>query len=353
MSLSLPIREARPASAGWNLLKMFVWLLLLWGLFFAALPAAFYVAEQALGLAGYRFAGPLWEATGLTLFLLGSVLHLAANLELTVRGAGTPLYFDCPRRLVIAGPYRYLRNPMALAALAQSAGVGLFLGSPLVLLYALLATLAEHFLVRPAEEADLERRFGAAYRRYRLRVRCWRPRLRGYDPGREDREPPVAAERTTPPGRFLVLYDGHCKFCTAGAKKLAGMGRPGVLHLVSFQEPGVLDPLPGVTHEACMRQMYLVTPDGRVYGGFEAAVQAVATRPLLGRLAYVYYLPGIRLLLDLAYAVIAANRYRIMGKAVAAGECEGGTCSLHFPHPVSYNEKTSSRGNAGGGGGTP
>jgi predicted DCC family thiol-disulfide oxidoreductase YuxK len=141
----------------------------------------------------------------------------------------------------------------------------------------------------------------------------------------------VAAERTAPLGRYLVLYDGHCKFCTAGAKKLLGMGRPGALHLVNFQAPGALAPLPGITYEACMRQMYLVTPAGRVYGGFEAAVQAVATRPVLGRLAYMYYLPGVRLLLDLAYALIAANRYRIMGKAVAEGECEGGTCSLHLP----------------------
>jgi predicted DCC family thiol-disulfide oxidoreductase YuxK len=153
---------------------------------------------------------------------------------------------------------------------------------------------------------------------------------------------PVAAERTTPPGRYIVLYDGHCKFCTAGAKKLIGMGKPGALHLVSFQDPGVLDHLPGITYEACMRQMYLVTPDGRVYGGFEAAVQAVATRGVLGWLAYVYYLPGLRLILDLAYVLIAANRYRIMGKAVAEGECEGGTCSLHLPHPAPPDQRKAS-----------
>jgi len=147
----------------------------------------------------------------------------------------------------------------------------------------------------------------------------------------EHEEPPVAAERTTPPGRYVVLYDGHCKFCTAGAKKLAGLAPPGTLELVSFQEPGVLDRFPGVSHEACMRQMYLVTPAGRVYGGFEAAVQALATRPLLGLLARGYYLPGVRWLCDRAYALIAANRYRLMGKAVAAGDCDGGTCALHVP----------------------
>ena len=147
----------------------------------------------------------------------------------------------------------------------------------------------------------------------------------------EREQPPVAAERTTPPGRYVVLYDGHCKFCTAGAKKLARLAPPGTLELVSFQEPGALDPFPGVSHEACMRQMYLVTPAGRVYGGFEAAVQALATRPLLGLLARGYYLPGVRQLCDLVYRLVAANRYRLMGKAVAAGECEDGTCALHFP----------------------
>jgi predicted DCC family thiol-disulfide oxidoreductase YuxK len=140
-------------------------------------------------------------------------------------------------------------------------------------------------------------------------------------------------ERTTPPARYVVLYDGHCKICTAGARKLAGLARQGTLDLVSFQEPGALDPFPSLTHDACMRQMYLVTPQGRIYGGFEAAVQALATRPVLGRLARAYYLPVVRQLCDLVYRGIAANRYRILGKAVAAGECEGGTCALHFGGP--------------------
>jgi predicted DCC family thiol-disulfide oxidoreductase YuxK len=142
---------------------------------------------------------------------------------------------------------------------------------------------------------------------------------------------PITPERTTAPGQHVVLYDGHCKFCRAAAKKLLALARPGALDLVSFQEPGALDPFPGITHDLCMRQMLLVSPDGRVYGGFEAAVRAAATRRGLGALAYLYYVPGIRQICDAVYALIAANRYRLMGKAVAAGECEGGTCALHFP----------------------
>jgi predicted DCC family thiol-disulfide oxidoreductase YuxK len=112
-----------------------------------------------------------------------------------------------------------------------------------------------------------------------------------------------------------------------------GLARRGAIEAVDFQQAGALDRFPGLSHNDCMQAMQLVTPTGQVYSGFEAAVQAVATRPVLGWLAYSYYLPGLRQLLDALYAVVAANRYRIMGRAVAAGECEGGTCRLHFPPP--------------------
>ena len=144
-----------------------------------------------------------------------------------------------------------------------------------------------------------------------------------------DVRPGVAAEQTKPPGRTVVLYDGLCKFCVAGMKRLLALAKSGAIEPVNFQEAGALDRFRGISHEACMKQMYLVTPEGKVYGGFEAAVQALATRPVLGRLAYVYYLPGIRFLCDRLYAAIARHRYRILGKVVTEGECADGTCALH------------------------
>jgi protein-S-isoprenylcysteine O-methyltransferase Ste14/predicted DCC family thiol-disulfide oxidoreductase YuxK len=322
-------REAQPASPAWNLSKTLIEMVVLWAICFVALPLVFFEFEAALGLSVYRFAAPAWRILGWTLLVLGSVLHLVSDVVLAVRGEGTPSYFDCPRKLVIAGPYRYVRNPMAMAGLAQGGGVALILGSPLVLAYFLATGLVENFIIRPWEERELERRFGEVYQRYRRRVRCWRPRFPAYDSAREAEEPPLAAERTAPPGRTVVLYDGLCQFCTAGARKLLALARRGSIELLSFQEPGVLEHFPGISFTACMRQMHLVNRDGKVFAGFEAAVQAVATRPLLGLFSYAYYLPGFRLACDLLYAQIAANRYRLLGKAVASGECPGGTCKLH------------------------
>src|SRR6266849_5987469 len=118
----------------------------------------------------------------------------------------------------------------------------------------------------------------------------------GNGSAKEDKESPLSAAWTTPPGHYVVLYDGFCNFCVAGANKMKVLARPGAIELMSFQEPGALDRFPGVTRNACMLQMHLITPEGKVVGGLEAAVQAVATRPIMRFLVYTYYLPGVRFL---------------------------------------------------------
>lgn len=302
-------------------------LAIIWLLFLGIFPALLRWGERMAGLEVDRFGQ--WPIIGAVLLGLGTMLGLGSAVVKAVHGHGTGWTTFCPRRLVVAGPYRFVRNPLVLASFIQGIGIGLYFGSPGLLVYVVAALVLWNFTMRRWEEAEQEQRFGEAYCLYRRRVGCWQPRLRAYDPAREGEEPPLAAERTTPPGHYVVLYDGYCRFCTEQVKHLMALARPGVMEKVNFQDPIALARFPGVSHAACMRAMQLVTPAGRVYSGFEAAVQAVATRPILGLVAYTYYVPGIRLALDLLYALVAAQRYRLMGKAVAAGACDGGTCSLH------------------------
>ena len=70
------------------------------------------------------------------------------------------------------------QSPVSLRA----ARWGFILGSPLVLAYALAGAVFWHLVLRRWEEADLERRFGEPYRRYRSQVRCWLPRRTPYQP---------------------------------------------------------------------------------------------------------------------------------------------------------------------------
>jgi protein-S-isoprenylcysteine O-methyltransferase Ste14 len=95
-------------------------------------------------------------------------------------GRGTPLPLDAASKLVVVGTYRFVRNPMAISGVGQGLAVALFLGSPLVLIYALMGAFIWQFIFRPLEEADLQQRFGADYENYRRAIRCWIPARKPY-----------------------------------------------------------------------------------------------------------------------------------------------------------------------------
>jgi protein-S-isoprenylcysteine O-methyltransferase Ste14 len=62
---------------------------------------------------------------------------------------------------------------MAISGVGQGLAVGLFLGSPLVLIYALMGGLIWQLIFRPLEEDNLQARFGSDYEDYRREVKCW------------------------------------------------------------------------------------------------------------------------------------------------------------------------------------
>jgi predicted DCC family thiol-disulfide oxidoreductase YuxK len=127
-----------------------------------------------------------------------------------------------------------------------------------------------------------------------------------------------------------LLFDGHCRFCTQGSERLLRLARPGSVSRLDFQEPEVLARFPGLSHDECMREMKLVTPEGRSFGGAEALTRVLLTRGALGAWAYLYYVPGLRQLADAAYAWIARNRYRFMGRT----DCTSEGCAFHLkPRP--------------------
>jgi len=124
---------------------------------------------------------------------------------------------------------------------------------------------------------------------------------------------------------MAFLFDGHCRLCVNGAGLMLRLARPGVVELVDFQVPGALASFPEVTHERCMRAAQLVTIDGRVFSGLEAIVRALSTRPILGLIAGIYFIPGVRQAADVVYRWVAANRHRFMGRS----SCHDAACALH------------------------
>jgi protein-S-isoprenylcysteine O-methyltransferase Ste14 len=114
---------------------------------------------------------------GILVAAAGGALALWCIGTFAVVGKGTPAPFDPPRRLVIRGPYRYVRNPMYLGAALALLGAAFFYRSLPLLGYAGVFLLVTHVFVVAYEEPTLGRLFGAEYRAYRTRVRRWLPRI--------------------------------------------------------------------------------------------------------------------------------------------------------------------------------
>jgi protein-S-isoprenylcysteine O-methyltransferase Ste14 len=132
---------------------------------------------------------PYWapmRLIGVMLLTAGLIALIQAFWRFVVEGLGTPVPVAAPDRLVVGGLYRYVRNPMYVAALAIIVGQALALGQLGLLLYAAVLWLITAAFVRFYEEPTLTRRFGADYEAYRRAVPAWWPRLRPWKPSERD-----------------------------------------------------------------------------------------------------------------------------------------------------------------------
>jgi protein-S-isoprenylcysteine O-methyltransferase Ste14 len=138
-----------------------------------------YLPSEALARAGVvrpARLGP-FQIAGLVTTAMGAALVLWCIASFVVVGRGTPAPFDPPRRLVVKGPYRYVRNPMYLGAGLALAGAALFYETLVLAAYAGAFLAVMHLFVVLYEEPALRQGFGNAYEDYRRTVRRWWPRI--------------------------------------------------------------------------------------------------------------------------------------------------------------------------------
>ena len=110
---------------------------------------AFYIPIRiAGGRSAVLDAMPGWERfAGLVTILLGLAVYLWCVWDFATIGRGTPLPIDEPRKLVVRGPYRYVRNPMYIGVLLVIIGWAIFFRSLQVVSYSFCVCLAFHLFV--------------------------------------------------------------------------------------------------------------------------------------------------------------------------------------------------------------
>ena len=160
------------------IVRAVVWSTLFAGVVLWFLPAS---VLAAAGIRGPASFGAL-QVVGLALGLAGLALAFACVVAFAFVGRGTPAPFDPPRRLVVRGPYRAVRNPMYLGAWLYLVGFALFYRSTGAALYALAFLIVMHTFVVFYEEPALRRTFGRDYETYCERVGRWGIERRSSNP---------------------------------------------------------------------------------------------------------------------------------------------------------------------------
>jgi protein-S-isoprenylcysteine O-methyltransferase Ste14 len=136
----------------------------------------------------YNFACGIEYPWSLVIYFIGLMLAIPSLfvMFLTVRlfatkGEGTPAPWDPPKKFVVLGPYRYVRNPMLIGVLVFLLSEVLVFGSfSLFMLF--VCFLAANMVYFPfVEEKGLEKRFGDPYLEYKRNVPRWIPRLKPWE----------------------------------------------------------------------------------------------------------------------------------------------------------------------------
>ncbi len=117
-------------------------------------------------------------AAGWLLIAAGIALYCAcAFWGFAMRGQGTPLPLDPPKKLVAAGPYGLVRNPMYWSVLFVMLGEAAIFHSVVFAEWCAGFFVGVNLFVLFFEEPTLRRKFGAEYEEYCKRVPRWIPRV--------------------------------------------------------------------------------------------------------------------------------------------------------------------------------
>ena len=145
------------------------------------IPGAILLATQ-----DSKFAPELASPTQVWFWLasLAAIIGLALSgwtVMLFMKfGQGTPAPWDPPKRMVIQGPYRHVRNPMITGALLMLLAEAILFQSLPIATWMTVFFIGNAIYFPLVEEKGLEQRFGDEYRGYKTHVPRWIPRLRAW-----------------------------------------------------------------------------------------------------------------------------------------------------------------------------
>jgi len=147
-------------------------------LWFWLLPSWLGFQAGEAGALGWRWIAAVFS-------VLGFSVALRCVWDFGWTGRGTPAPVAPPKKLVVVGFYRYVRNPMYLGFFAGWAGLWVIFGhaDKALIAAAMAVVLGVALFVRLYEEPTLRKMFGTEYEEYCRNVKAWVPRVRPWQGG--------------------------------------------------------------------------------------------------------------------------------------------------------------------------
>ncbi|MCP8314339.1 MAG: isoprenylcysteine carboxylmethyltransferase family protein [archaeon] len=159
----------------------------LWAIFFGVIIFVLFL-PLILILGGYTldswlgFSKALPEPAnlviGLSFITIGwSVALWSVYVQYRI-GKGTPFPIVPTQKLVISGPYKYCRNPMALGTIIFYTGLAILLNTTsMLIILTPIVFIPILVFVKLVEEKELERRFGQEYLEYKKKTPFLIPKI--------------------------------------------------------------------------------------------------------------------------------------------------------------------------------
>jgi protein-S-isoprenylcysteine O-methyltransferase Ste14 len=149
----------------------------------AFLALWFWLLPRWLGFRVEMAGMGLWRWLAAIPSALGFAVALRCIWDFGWAGRGTPVPVAPPQRLVVAGFYRQVRNPMYGGFAVGWIGLWVVFGhaNPVAIAAVAAVAIAVQLFVIFYEEPTLRKKFGADYEEYCRNVRRWWPRGRGWD----------------------------------------------------------------------------------------------------------------------------------------------------------------------------
>ncbi|HTS11929.1 MAG TPA: isoprenylcysteine carboxylmethyltransferase family protein [Candidatus Limnocylindrales bacterium] len=176
---ALSVGQNKAEENSWRWLRAVVSLLV----GFAFLALWFWLLPSWLGFQADSVRATGWRWLAAIPSALGFAVALRCVWDFGWTGRGTPAPMIPPRRLVVVGFYRYVRNPMYVGFITGWISLWVIFGrmSLAALAVALIAVVGVASFVRLYEEPTLRGTFGAQYNEYCRNVPRWIPRIRPWN----------------------------------------------------------------------------------------------------------------------------------------------------------------------------